>query len=288
LSKVKLKLIFAITLIFAISLIFCHITKLTNRIKIASKIFLLKPFGRQIRVYVILVSFLKDYMIAVIIGATGLVGNALLTRIIESEQYSKVLVIGRSGPNLVEHQFGAEKVQFIASQLDELHELTLADNVDHAFCCLGTTIKQAGSEEAFIQVDKLAVLAFAKLCQAQANPALKLMVVTALGAETKSTVFYNRIKGEVEQALKALSLPVLNIFQPSLLLGPRDDRRFMEDIGQTIFGGLSFLFIGPLSQYQPIDAQKVAESMYQVALKPQVAPTTQIINNAMMHRCHYS
>ncbi|MGK0408185.1 MAG: hypothetical protein ACJASB_000330 [Shewanella psychromarinicola] len=252
------------------------------------KIFLLKPLERQIRVYASQFSFLKDHMIAVIIGATGLVGNTLLARIIESEQYSKVLVIGRSEPNLVEHQFGAEKVQFIDSQLDELHELTLADKVDHAFCCLGTTIKQAGSEEAFIQVDKLAVLAFAKLCQTQANPSLKFMVVTSLGADAKSSVFYNRIKGEVEQALKALSLPIMNIFQPSLLLGPRDNRRLLEDIGQTILGGLSFLFIGPLRQYQPIDAQMVAESMYQVALKPQVAPTTQIITNAMMHRCHYS
>ncbi|QDE30083.1 MULTISPECIES: nucleoside-diphosphate sugar epimerase [Shewanella] len=226
-------------------------------------------------------------MIAIIMGATGLVGNALLTRIIESEQYSKVLVVGRSIPKLVEHQFGAEKVQFIPCQLNELHEVILADKVDHAFCCLGTTIKQAGSEEAFIQVDKLAVLAFAKLCQTQANPALKFMVVTALGADAKSKVFYNRIKGEVEQGLKALPLPVLNVFQPSLLLGPRDHSRFMEDIGQTILGGLAFLFIGPLRQYQPIDAQIVAESMYQVALKPQVAPTCQIITNGMMHSCHY-
>jgi uncharacterized protein YbjT (DUF2867 family) len=272
----------------AITLAFCNNTTLTNRIIITIKIFLLKPLERQIRVYTSQFSFLKDHMIAVIIGATGLVGNTLLARIIESEQYSKVLVIGRSVPNLVEHQFGAEKVQFIDSQLDELHELTLADKVDHAFCCLGTTIKQAGSEEAFIQVDKLAVLAFAKLCQTQANPSLKFMVVTSLGADAKSSVFYNRIKGEVEQALKALSLPVMNIFQPSLLLGPRDNRRLMEDIGQTILGGLSFLFIGPLRQYQPIDAQMVAESMYQVALKPQVAPTTQIITNAMMHHCHYS
>jgi len=226
-------------------------------------------------------------MIAVIIGATGLVGNALLTRIIESEHYSQVLVIGRSAPQVVEHQFGAEKIHFIASQLDELRELTLTDKIDHAFCCLGTTLKQAGSEEAFIQVDKLAVLAFAKLIQAHANPSLKFMVVTALGADPKSAVFYNRVKGEVEQTLKALSLPVLNIFQPSLLLGPRHNRRFWEEIGQTILGGLSFLFIGPLRQYQPIDAQTVAESMYQVALKPQVAPNSQIITNTMMHRCHY-
>ncbi|MGX9463605.1 nucleoside-diphosphate sugar epimerase [Shewanella sp. A14] len=226
-------------------------------------------------------------MIAIIMGATGLVGNALLTRIIESEQYSKVLVVGRTMPKLVEHQFGAEKIQFISCQLNELHELVLADKVDHAFCCLGTTIKQAGSEEAFIQVDKLAVLAFAKRCQAQANPALKFMVVTALGANAKSNVFYNRIKGEVEQDLKALSLPVLNFFQPSLLLGPRENRRLMEDIGQIIFGGLSFLFIGPMRRYLPINAQVVAESMFQVALKPQNAPLTQVITNAMMHNNHH-
>ncbi|GGP63728.1 hypothetical protein GCM10009347_32080 [Shewanella algicola] len=227
-------------------------------------------------------------MIAAIMGATGLVGNALLSQLIESEHYSKVIVIGRSTPALVEHQFGAEKVQFIACQLDELHELTLTDKIDHAFCCLGTTIKQAGSEEVFIQVDKLAVLAFAKLVQAQANPALKFLVVTtAHGASAKSSVFYNRVKGELEQSLMTLALPVLNIFQPSLLLGKREESRFLEGIGQVLLGGLSWLFVGPLRQYQPIQAETVAEAMYQVALAPQAAPTTRTISNMMMHDRHH-
>lgn len=226
-------------------------------------------------------------MIAAIMGATGLVGNALLSQLIESEHYSKVIVIGRSTPALVEHQFGAEKVQFIACQLDELHELTLTDKIDHAFCCLGTTIKQAGSEEAFIQVDKLSVLAFAKLCQGQENPALKFLVVTAHGASAKSSVFYNRVKGELEQSLMTLALPVLNIFQPSLLLGKREDSRFLEGIGQVLLGGLSWLFVGSLRQYQPIKAETVAEAMYQVALAPQAAPTTRTISNVMMHERHH-
>ena len=226
-------------------------------------------------------------MIAAIMGATGLVGNALLSQLIESEQYSKVIVIGRSTPALVEHQFGAEKVQFIACQIDELRELTLPEKIDHAFCCLGTTIKEAGSEEAFIQVDKLAVLAFAKLCQAQNSPTLKFMVVTAQGASAKSTVFYNRIKGELEQGLSAMELPVLNIFQPSLLLGERAQGRFLEGIGQILFSVLGWLFIGPLRKYQPIDANTVAEAMYHVALKPQTSPTTRIITNVMMHNSQH-
>ncbi|GGB57042.1 nucleoside-diphosphate sugar epimerase [Shewanella inventionis] len=222
-------------------------------------------------------------MIAAIMGATGLVGNALLSQLIESEHYSKVIVLGRSTPALVDHQFGAEKVQFIACQIDEIHELTLTDTVDHAFCCLGTTIKQAGSEEAFIQVDKLAVIAFAKLCQQQANPKLKFLVVTAQGANAKSSVFYNRVKGEVEHALIGLNIPVLTIFQPSLLLGERHHNRLLEGIGQTLFSALSWMFVGPLQQYKPINAQTVAQSMYQAALSPQVAPKTQTVTNLMMH-----
>ncbi len=264
--------------------------KLTNTLKNAIKIFLLKAFLRQIRVNVIVIfcsTVIKDYMIAAIMGATGLVGNALLSLLIESEQYSKVIVLGRSAPALVDHQFGAEKVQFIACQIDEIHELTLTDTVDHAFCCLGTTIKQAGSEEAFIQVDKLAVVAFATLCHQQRNPKLKFMVVTAQGANAKSNLFYNRVKGEVEQVLIELHLPVLTIFQPSLLLGDRQHNRLLEGIGQSLFSALSWMFIGPLRQYKPISASVVAESMYQRALASQIAPKVQKVTNLMMHKQHH-
>jgi len=93
-------------------------------------------------------------MIAAIVGATGLVGKSLLELLLDSEIYQKVYVLGRAKPKLASHHWGEEKLHYIACQLDELHEIELPDTVDHAFCCLGTTIKQAGSQQAFIEVDK--------------------------------------------------------------------------------------------------------------------------------------
>ncbi|MCL1141228.1 NAD-dependent epimerase/dehydratase family protein [Shewanella gaetbuli] len=208
-------------------------------------------------------------MIAAITGATGLVGTHLLEYLLDNDQYKKVYAIGRNPPQIAAHHYGIEKLQLITCQLDEIHELVLPETIDHGFCCLGTTIKQAGSQQAFIEVDQLAVVAFAKLLTAQQNPNLLLQVISALDANSNSSIFYNRVKGQMEQALTALAIPQLQIFRPSLLLGKRQDSRPLETLGQWLFMFTGLFFIGPLQKFKPIQADKLAQTMCYQAQKAQ-------------------
>ena len=221
-------------------------------------------------------------MIAAIIGATGLVGKSLLELLLDNDLYQKVYVLGRAKPQLAAHHWGEEKLHYIAWQLDELHEIELPETIDHAFCCLGTTIKQAGSQQAFIEVDKLGVLAFAKLVHKQQHSKLVFQVISALDANPRSSVFYNRVKGEMEQQLAQLQLPHVQIFQPSLLIGQREDSRPAEQIGQWLFAFTSLFFIGPLLKYKPIHGSDVAKAMFDCAQK-ELPPLT-IIDNKSLHQ----
>ncbi len=227
-------------------------------------------------------------MNAALIGATGLIGQLLLQKLIDTGCYENILLIGRKQPLYQEAE--ATKITFIQCQLNELSALELPFNIDHAFCCLGTTIKQAGSQQAFIAVDKTACIDFIATCQAQAN-----FVVTALGANSQSKSFYNRVKGETQEELsKALaqsqqaSCPKrLWLFQPSLLLGHRNESRTLEGLGQKLSGVMSPLFVGRLFQYRPIAAEQVAAAMTAYAISaqdPEFSSTQRVtlVSNAEM------
>ncbi len=136
----------------------------------------------------------------------------------------------------------------------------LSGRVDIAYCCLGTTIKQAGSEQAFRAVDLDMVVAFAK--RAREMGARHLIVISALGADRRSSIFYNKVKGEMEHALRAQDWPQLTICRPSLLLGERLEPRAAEQ------------FVGPLSRlipgkYRGIEACQLARAMWRLALEEQ-------------------
>jgi uncharacterized protein YbjT (DUF2867 family) len=136
---------------------------------------------------------------------------------------------------------------------------------EDAFCCLGTTIKKAGSQEAFRAVDHDAVLAFARA--AKRAGVRRFLVVTALGADARSSVFYNRVKGEAEQALQALGFESLVILRPSLLLGDRAESRPGERaaiVASRVLGPL----LRPFGS-RPIEARTVARAMTALA---QAAP----------------
>jgi len=136
-----------------------------------------------------------------------------------------------------------------------------AASVDEVFCCLGTTIKQAGSEEAFRQVDYEYPLAVA-----QAVRPRQYLIVTAVGADANSTFFYNRVKGEVEEALRKLSFAGgLKIFRPSMLLGERAVSRPKERLGGALLDAASPLFLGALRRYRPIAGAAVARAMWNAA-----------------------
>jgi uncharacterized protein YbjT (DUF2867 family) len=128
---------------------------------------------------------------------------------------------------------------------------------------------KAGSREAFRRVDYDYPLALGRA--ARAAGAQKFLVVTALGADAKSRIFYNRVKGEVEQALAGLGFPELHVFRPSLLLGERGERRPAERIAMALAKPLGKVLVGPLEKYRAIDAAHVARAMVLVGLEPREA-----------------
>jgi uncharacterized protein YbjT (DUF2867 family) len=131
------------------------------------------------------------------------------------------------------------------------------------FCCLGTTIRQAGSRDAFSKVDFTYVHDVARLA-ARAG-ATQLLLVSAVGANAGSRVFYNQVKGKVEDAVRALPLHGIHIFRPSLLLGERAESRPGERIATIVSRALMWAFVGPLARYRPIAGETVARAMVRVA-----------------------
>jgi uncharacterized protein YbjT (DUF2867 family) len=138
--------------------------------------------------------------------------------------------------------------------------------VDDVFCCLGTTIKKAGSQAAFRKVDFTYAYEAAQLAVQQG--AEHFLLVSSLGADANSSVFYSRVKGELEIAIAALPFAAVSIFQPSLLLGERAEFRFGERLAEPLAKVLSVFLLGPLRKYRAIEAHTVAAAMIHVAKSP--------------------
>jgi uncharacterized protein YbjT (DUF2867 family) len=197
---------------------------------------------------------------ALIFGATGAVGRELLKLCVDGDRYKRVNVIARR-PGSVNH----EKLHWIEADFDVLDNLEPVSGMSEgdAYCCLGTTIKAAGSEAAFRRVDHDFVLnsaRFARRCGAK-----QFSMVSALGADPDSSTFYNRTKGEVEAAVAAEGFSTLRIFRPSLLKGKRDEFRFMEEIANGVSLLMTPLFYLGLRKYQPVEISKLARALYVTA-----------------------
>lgn len=192
-------------------------------------------------------------MKALVAGGSGLVGGHLVDLLLNDARYEQVIVVGRTPLNRQHPKLENRQVDFLKLEETDLQ-------ADHFFCCLGTTIRKAGSQEKFKQVDHDYPLALAK--KAQAVHAAAFLIVTALGADRNSGIFYNRIKGEVEVDIAALQIPSLHIFQPSMLLGDRKEERTGESAGKFAMKLLDFLI--PL-KYKAIESRKVARAMQAAA-----------------------
>lgn len=211
--------------------------------------------------------------LALVVGGTGLVGSHLLSLLAEDPRYERILHFGRHRPKITCDKLEARLVDF--DRPDAFTDISSDSSVPiHGFCCLGTTIRKAGSKETFRRVDFDYVLQFANACKEQ--QANSLAVVSAAGAHPRAPFFYSRVKGEIEQALIELKLPSLTILRPSLLLGERDEPRFFEDLAKP----LSHLMIGPLARWQGIQAFDVARAMLIAAESPQ--PGTSILTSAQI------
>jgi uncharacterized protein YbjT (DUF2867 family) len=193
---------------------------------------------------------------AIVAGATGLIGKELVQQLINSDQYRLIYILTRKKSGLVD-----EKIREIVIDFEKIDQLKFTEPVDDAFCTLGTTMKQAGSKDNFKKVDYEYVVAFANL--GKKSGASKFLVVSAMGADPKSSVFYSQVKGMAEEALKHIGFKQLVIFRPSLLLGERKEKRIAERMSGFLMKSLNSLIP---DNYKAIAAEKVAGSMMKMAI----------------------
>ena len=192
--------------------------------------------------------------IALLAGATGLVGGTLLDILLDAPDYARVYALTRR-PYGREHPRLANRVVVFPRMAEQLKGMTVND----AYCCLGTTIAEAGSQEAFREVDLDLVVTFAEA--ARSFGATRFIVVSSAGADTGAKQFYLRVKGEMEEAVTALGFPSVDILQPSLLLGPRKQMRPMELAGRVLAPVVNPFLTGKREMYRAIPAVTVAKGM---------------------------
>jgi uncharacterized protein YbjT (DUF2867 family) len=194
---------------------------------------------------------------AAVAGATGLVGGHLLAQLLADDDYQRVVALVRKSPALTHAKLEVREVDF-----DRIGEQARGLEVQDVFCALGTTIKKAGSEQAFRKVD----LEYVRELAAALRPtAEQFLLVSSLGASARSGMLYNRTKGEVEQAVAQLSFRGGHVFRPSFLEGERAERRIGEKIGTAFAHAVGVLPIGPLRRIRPVQARVVAAAMIRVA-----------------------
>ena len=197
--------------------------------------------------------------VAVLAGASGLVGGHCLPLLLQSARYHQVIALVRR-PLDLQHP----KLRQIVADFERLPsspEFTGAD----VFCTIGTTMRQASSREAFRKVDFDAELAYATtVSQAGAH---QFILVSSVGANAHSSTFYLQIKGELEEAVKALPFRSIHIFRPSFLAGDRASDRTAERLGTAVAKALDFAFIGHFRKYSPVEADDLAAAMLAVARK---------------------
>jgi uncharacterized protein YbjT (DUF2867 family) len=196
--------------------------------------------------------------VALLVGATGLVGGHCLDLLLGDASYARVIALTRRPLARTHAKLDARVVDF-----DRLGETAGDVAADDVFCCLGTTIRAAGSQEAFRRVDFAYPVETARL--AAANGARRFLIVTAMGANARSRIFYNRVKGEVEAAVRAMAFESVVILRPSLLLGERAERRAGEETGKRVMSVVGPLLVGPLRKYRGIEGGTVARAMVRLA-----------------------
>ncbi|MBC2606724.1 oxidoreductase [Pelagicoccus albus] len=194
-------------------------------------------------------------------GATGLVGSQLLELLLADERIDLVRCVSRR-PLEVK----SEKLESVVAGFDSIGELAELFEVDTVFCCLGTTMKKAGSREAFRKVDYEYPLSLAR--HARQAGVERYVLVSAAGADPNSRIFYNRTKGEVEASIEGLGFPSFDILRPSLLLGNRDESRLGEDLAKAASPLLNLILRGPLRKYRPMPSSKLAAVMAELPFSP--------------------
>lgn len=197
--------------------------------------------------------------IAWVAGATGLVGGLLLRELLKTPEYERVVALVRRPADVTDPKLTQRVVEFAKLNDESLGE------VDDVFCSLGTTIKTAGSQAAFRAVDLEYPLALARVAKAQG--AKRYALVSSVGADARSSNFYLRTKGELEERLRDMGFQSLLIFRPSFLIGERQERRSGERMGVVVAKLVAPLMVGGLKKYRPVLASNVAKTMVRAAVE---------------------
>jgi len=197
---------------------------------------------------------------ALVIGSSGLIGSHLVIQLLSNPNFDKVIVFNRR-PCLILHP----KIEEYLIDFNDLKPIEPFVKGDVMFCTMGTTIKKAGSKEAFRLVDVVYPEQFAQM--ALNNQVKQFLLISSLGADLESTNFYLKTKGEIETFLQQSAFNSVSILRPSLLLGDRKEFRLGEKLATYILPVLSLFLIGPFKKYKAIEAKTVAKSMVNIALQ---------------------
>jgi uncharacterized protein YbjT (DUF2867 family) len=216
-------------------------------------------------------------MKAVIMGATGLVGGWVIQELLAEPGCTEVTSVGRRA-QVPQVQKWKERI----GSMTDVDKLLKDVKADAAFCCLGTTIRKAGSQSAFEEIDWHLPIRFAKTVRKQGMK--QFHVVSSLGADAASKNFYLRTKGRMENDLKGLGFETLVIYRPSLLLGEREEKRTMEQLSIKAYRWFEPMYPRFLQSWKPIEAKDVARSMVAEALAEK--PGTRVLENRDMHAKH--
>jgi uncharacterized protein YbjT (DUF2867 family) len=216
---------------------------------------------------------------AIILGATGLTGHILLQKLIDDNRYEHIKLFSRQQLDGLPPKVS----QYIGDLLD-LDHFSSDFTADEVYCCIGTTAKKTPDKTLYRQIDYGIPVAAAKL--SKTNGISTFMVISAMGANSGSRLFYNKTKGEMEQDVLKQDIKNTYILRPSFIGGDRDEHRLMEKIGLSLFKLIDALLIGPLKPYKVIAAETIAEAMLILANQAnysEVIITSDTIKNIVKH-----
>lgn len=198
---------------------------------------------------------------AIVFGASGLTGHFVTELLIADPRYNHIKLFVRKELN-----FPSDKVKQYVFNSDKLDVVTSEVTGNHLFCCLGTTIKKAGSREVFFKTDHGLVERIAQI--ASFNKVESFVVISSLGANDHSRNFYLNTKGKMEESIKTFSFNNLSIVRPSMLMGIRRERRPLEEVSKVLSKVVIPFMVGSMRKYRPIHAEIVARAMIKLANKP--------------------
>tara|TARA_R110002096_G_scaffold328196_1_gene522239 strand:- start:637 stop:1287 length:651 start_codon:yes stop_codon:yes gene_type:complete len=195
---------------------------------------------------------------AIILGATGLTGSILLEKLLDDNRYKTIKLFSRK-----EIDGLPSKVKQFVGDILELEKFKKDFIANEVFCCIGTTAKKTPDKILYKKIDFGIPVTAAKLSKANGIPTF--LVVSALGANATSSIFYNKTKGKMEQAVLLEKIEKTHILQPSIIGGKRQEKRIGEKIGLVVFKLLQPLFLGKLKKYRITEAEDIAQTMIVLA-----------------------